>query len=790
MSLNINGEFIINSHENAKLLTQPYWLKFIKWREKKISYEPIFMCLESLINDLETRDNTLSIQSQINRFAQDNDFACIYRHLRDFGSLKHYNTNKDSYLDNLFKPIIKNLKEKDESQLKRLLQSLENNNLLEIFLEDKKISNIDSLQDILEIFQFQENSLLTRPDYLEAINFLKTNIKITLLNSPLSSIESNGLSKMLRIMIGTIMYTYYSFPNHLDKKESSKKILQSLKIGYYFGSTYPLVDNIFDSSYILSKNQKQVFANILTDAISNLGDSVTPPNLSFLRELYRCCLELKKIVPYEKHEASFNYIKIAHLAQTEDSMIDMNSSYDSNSLFTNIIIKAAFTRISIASLAGYPVDSDFIKNSLAMGFNNQMSNDFEGVVQDFQNNIATPYTLFFKRKIALNPLILTFDYYLFFSSPQSNHEIYIKACLLRFIETVSEFVKLNGINKYEGFINRLIDNTIFEDQKYLFYRLGSLSKSNIQVHQETLPSEYLDSCAKKYILKYQHSNSLFDLWRFRSEVMPRIEKTIAKQQFNKFERYALSGNCQRNRPFLCLLMGRLYGLEFKNLESLLRSVEYFHTASLILDDLPAQDNATFRRGKLTLHKKYGESAAQITAISLIAKGYNELGKIIAKDSVKLEIIRYASHICSSSGLCLGQLKDLAYRKNKSVELKDLIEIAYLKTGLAIEFCLVSVSIMAGDSSKNIKKLKLFAKYIGIAYQIKDDLNDAINSSKTGKDQFIDQNNKHLSFLYLLGETKAKKMLTLYKNTALKELSSLTINTNILKEFIEFLFYFI
>ena len=135
------------------------------------------------------------------------------------------------------------------------------------------------------------------------------------------------------------------------------------------------------------------------------------------------------------------------------------------------------------------------------------------------------------------------------------------------------------------------------------------------------------------------------------------------------------------------------------------------------------------------------------------------------------------------------MKDLACRKSGRVNLDDLIEIAHLKTGLAIEFCLVSVSILAGDSLRNIEKLKLFAKYVGIAYQIKDDLNDSMSFSNTGKDQFIDRNNKQFSFLYLLGYRKAKDMLVQYKDMAVDALSGVDFDTSILKEFVEFLFVF-
>uniref|UniRef100_UPI0025D60523 polyprenyl synthetase family protein n=1 Tax=Okeania sp. SIO2F4 TaxID=2607790 RepID=UPI0025D60523 len=561
------------------------------------------------------------------------------------------------------------------------------------------------------------------------------------------------------------------------------------------GVTYPLVDNIFDSKHIISNTQKKVFAKILTDAISGINVSPKVTNIPFLRELYRCCLELKYILNNQSNNNSLSYIKIFHLAQVGDNgdnQEKLNSAGNVDFLFTRIILKSSFARIATASLAGYPINDEFIHKSILMGINNQLSNDFEGFIQDVANDAATPYTLFLQKKIEINPLIFTFDYYIFSSNFQLDKKVYIQACLLRFVETIREFVKNYGFSKYQKFIDDLTDNNILYTNRNLFYQLGEISKYSIHLHQETWISEYLDSCAEKYVLQYKDNNYSFDIWKFNAEARPWIEKVIVNEneQLDELEKYALSGFCHRNRPLLCLLMGKIYGLDFEHLTGLVRAIEYFHSASLILDDLPTQDNASLRRGKLAFHKKYSQAEAQITAVSLIAKGYDELENILTDDTSKIKIIQYASKICSNNGLCLGQIKDLKCRDSQEVSLDDLKEIAYLKTGLAIEFCLVSVSILAKDSAENIEKLKLFSKYIGIAYQIKDDLKDSLSISETGKDQFLDRTNKKSSsFLYLLEPVKAKELLDDYKNFAIDTLLKIDLDLSTLQEFIELFFAF-
>ena len=775
--------------EEAESLILLHWSNFLKWNAQCCtSYDLIFAHLDKIGEDLLQREHYYndSIYYQVSRFAEDDESARIYRHLRDFGSLTHFNSKKDVYLTGFFRSLIKQLKEMDENQLSLLASS--QNNLLEVFLEGKDTFKADPYRNVLD-FAFNDETLLTQPDYTEAVLFLRSNLKSTLSAIPWDSIESNGFSKMIRTMIGIIMYAYYALPDTLSKREKSRELLQALKIGYFFGVSYPLIDNIFDSRNILSSSQKQNFANTLVDALSGLDVSHKIPNILFIKELYRCCSHLKVLIRPKENEFIFKYIKIAHLAQVMHSEVDFNSYCITDHIYTKSALKASFIRIAAASLAGYNIDAKYIHDSVVMGLNNQLSDDFEDFTEDYFGEVATPYTLFLKGNLIINPLITTFNYYFFSATFQSDYELYIQTCALRFVETIREFVKRNGIPKYRDFIDRLTSNNALTTKRNILYKLAEASRSSIHLHQETWLLEYLDNIAKEYLFEHSAKEDGFNLLKFKSEALSWIESKILVDELNEPERYALSGTCQRSRPFLCLLMAKVYELEPENLTGLIRAVEYFHTASLVLDDLPSQDNASFRRGKPTLHTKYGESIAQITAISLIAKGYFELGNIKAGDSIKLKVIQYASQICCGDGLCLGQIKDLEQRNSSTASLDKLLEVASLKTGLAIEFCLLAVSILADDSSSNRDNLTLFATYVGIAYQIRDDLNDALNSSTTGKDQFLDRKNNKSSFLHLLRYEKSKQLLVNYKDRAVDMLTKVSLKTSPLREFIEFLFAF-
>ena len=206
------------------------------------------------------------------------------------------------------------------------------------------------------------------------------------------------------------------------------------------------------------------------------------------------------MVPFSQNKSLYNYIKITHLAQCEDSYLKLEQKIDSNELFINILLKSTFIRISAASLAGYSIDEKFILNSLIMGLNNQLSNDFEGALEDYKNEVVTPYTLYLNNAIAVNPIDITIQYILFSSGFHENSDLFIRVSLLRFVETIREFIKNYGEYQYQIFLNRVLNHSVLANQRDLLDKIGKISFYSSDVHQETFLLEYFDKAAKKYIL--------------------------------------------------------------------------------------------------------------------------------------------------------------------------------------------------------------------------------------------------------------------------------------------------
>ena len=200
------------------------------------------------------------------------------------------------------------------------------------------------------------------------------------------------------------------------------------------------------------------------------------------------------------------------------------------------------------------------------------------------------------------------------------------------------------------------------------------------------------------------------------------------------------------------------------------AVELMHTYSWIHDDLPCMDDDDLRRNQPSSHIKYGEANAVLAGDALQALAY----EIICEDSYlddseKVCSIKILSKACGKNGMVYGQYLDIENENNKDIDQNMLDEIHKLKTGKLIE-CSVMLGQIGSDFKKDsINLLESFSKYIGLAFQITDDILDITQSEEIlGKNKNSDIKNNKITYIDILGLDGAK-------NKA-KELTELAINT--------------
>ena len=211
-------------------------------------------------------------------------------------------------------------------------------------------------------------------------------------------------------------------------------------------------------------------------------------------------------------------------------------------------------------------------------------------------------------------------------------------------------------------------------------------------------------------------------------------KKQSKTELIKSMKYGLLPGGKKIRSKVLIDVVKIFNLNYMSLIKLGAAVECIHAYSLIHDDLPCMDNDSIRRGKLSTHKKFGESTAVLAGNSLLTLAFEILSdkNLMLNDKTKIRLINLISECSGHSGIAGGQYLDLNYEKKK-ISKKKIIDMEIKKTGKLFAFCCMAPALI---SSKNKNLLKFFEKIgyeIGLLFQITDDLIDYKGiSKKAGK----------------------------------------------------------
>lgn len=219
-------------------------------------------------------------------------------------------------------------------------------------------------------------------------------------------------------------------------------------------------------------------------------------------------------------------------------------------------------------------------------------------------------------------------------------------------------------------------------------------------------------------------------------------------QLRKACEYALLNGGKRVRPLITYIISEALGAKERPFDAAL-SLEFFHTASLIADDLPCMDNDNYRRDKPSTHKVFGETTALLASYALMAAGFEKISASCEKivDSTKHEICSYllkevaiATGIKGATG---GQYSDLF---PKAINLSLLDEIIEKKTAMLFQVAFLYGWLFSGGSLLQAEEMKKLGFHFGFAFQIADDLQDSSQDVKK---------ESPINIALFLGEEKAK-----------------------------------
>ncbi len=252
-------------------------------------------------------------------------------------------------------------------------------------------------------------------------------------------------------------------------------------------------------------------------------------------------------------------------------------------------------------------------------------------------------------------------------------------------------------------------------------------------------------------------------------------------------KYGLLPGGKKIRSKILIDVGKIFNVKYNYLIQIGAAVECIHAYSLIHDDLPCMDNDNLRRGKLSTHKKFGESTAILAGNSLLTIAFEILCQKNFKlsENIKIKLIKLLSECSGHSGVAGGQFLDLNFEKKK-VSFNKIVEMQIKKTGKLFSFCCIVPVII----SKNIKLYKTFDKVgskIGLLFQIADDLIDYKGKTKkVGKKTNKDKKIGKATLIGLLGYKNTIKYGEKLKLNIFKSLDKYGNKVSDLKDTIEYI----
>lgn len=276
---------------------------------------------------------------------------------------------------------------------------------------------------------------------------------------------------------------------------------------------------------------------------------------------------------------------------------------------------------------------------------------------------------------------------------------------------------------------------------------------------------------------------MFDLRLYIEQKNQQINEALGKifQNFHPHEtlidamQYSLMAGGKRIRPVLCLGAAEAVGGKPEDALTVACAIEMIHTYSLIHDDLPAMDNDGLRRGKPTCHIAFDEATALLAGDALLTLAFEVLSSAaIAGEgsAVKwLEVVRIIATAAGCRGMIQGQMLDMASEGCK-LSVEELESMHSLKTGALIQASLHCGALIADASAPLKKMLKTYARHIGLAFQVTDDiLNVEGNPELMGKAIGTDQQHAKSTYPSILGLEASKKFAQQLVWNALQELEN-------------------
>jgi farnesyl diphosphate synthase len=264
---------------------------------------------------------------------------------------------------------------------------------------------------------------------------------------------------------------------------------------------------------------------------------------------------------------------------------------------------------------------------------------------------------------------------------------------------------------------------------------------------------------------------------------------LVPERLHAAMRYAVLGRGKRVRPLLAFAGGELSGADIERVALAGAAVELIHAYSLVHDDLPCMDDDVLRRGKPTVHVEYDDPTALLVGDALQSLAFQLLGeyRLAEHTDDQLQMVKLLAAASGSRGMAGGQAIDLeSVGKKLSVPELELMHIH--KTGALIRAsALLGAHCGHGLADAELAQLDSFAKLIGLAFQVVDDVLDAESPTATlGKTAGKDAQRDKPTYVSVLGVAESKAFAEQLRRDALRALDAFGTRASRLRELADFI----
>ncbi|WP_157474416.1 polyprenyl synthetase family protein [Parafrankia sp. EUN1f] len=643
---------------------------------------------------------------------------------------------------------------------------------------------------------------------------------------PEDVVAAGAMGKVVRTLAGVLAIGAYDTLD-ADQPVRVAHLTRLLTAGYAYGAAYAIVDDSFHDvpHDRLPPPDRERYHRLLTHALATGEDVDTAalPDHPLAEELCGLYDLMRTHYPFDRHRNLYRAAQAMYLAQDRDAArtADDVRAQGIRVLYPDIFIKAGMSRIVANILGRRELPDGFYTRALLLKFLSQFSDDLRDVEQDTAAGRLTPFTAP-PEVTDSDPLYDLFAY-----------RAYVAAEVFQADPGVCDALEHFGAGKFaEHFAAdparaaRLLRRYDVTTEIARFLRTATgLRASAVRALETTDTRLRLRS---EQILS-RRDPAAVDVRTFTADRLGHINHIVhsanqpggtgqpagtgqptgtgqpagtrepidtsqpagtsqpaetSPHDLDAIRAYALGGHAKRLRPVLTLMLAEGLRVPTRAIEPLLAASELFHTASLLLDDLPAQDNATTRRGRPTAHRVFDEGSVQLAAVSMISSGFGQLARLHEHfPPVRVvEVVAYAGSTLGPERLCRGQNLDLHLARradDRPVTGTDILEMYRLKSSTSIEAALVPLMMLLGRPDREISLVERYARHAGIVFQIRDDVLDLTAADDLlGKDTGHDTGKVNAVRAY--GRAEAERLMHHHLTEAVGACADLRFDTRLLE----------